>query len=169
MSWADIKKRYERGRINSQSTEDMVARRILRALGLTDKKLYEFECDNGIRDKVQEDTPLLDRAEAAAAVVGGLSLIPEVREVKSGKEAETNLMELMEGGYTNPRNNRIVYRVKRGKDVRVLIAVRGNAAIDTANLPLPCALARGKEDDIVLIDCAADVYFNSVLGGLRRE
>lgn len=166
MSWADIRKKYrDGGAMASQSTEDMAARRVLRALGVTEKALPAAERAAGLDAKRQADTTLLERAAALAATTGipALYPLPPVRDVKSPKEADDAVLEYAEQrrhyGKVNPVA--IVYRVSGTQDLRAKIWVNDSddCCIDPEGLPMPCRLYHAPGTTDILADCDAEVYF----------
>ena len=77
MSWTDLKRRYERGDLlASQSTEDMTARRVLRAMGLTEASFPRAEHELGTDLKRTEETTLLERVRTTAPL---FELAPQER------------------------------------------------------------------------------------------
>lgn len=158
MSWADIKRRYERGGLATQSTEDMCARRILRACGLDERRLFKFERDNGLRDAVRDDTTLYERAVAAAKAhsQAGYSL-PPVRDVRSKKEAVDMLREIPA---TYPT---IVYRI-RMDDPRAMRLYPANEIVSLGELPAVCTVER--VGDCAIVGCDAQTYYDKLL---KRE
>lgn len=164
MSWADIKRKYAKGgTAATQSTEDMAARRILRAVGITESKLPAAEREAGL--DVQADATLLERAEQLVNVYRGsrlslnISRLPPVRDVRSVKEAEDIVLEMAE-----PLGRRadLVYHVRGGDNLMAVIRL-GSLLVDTDNLPLPCRLTRSRDASAVLLWCDAGVFYSSVI------
>ena len=138
MSWADIKRKYANGGTSaSQSTEDMAARRILRALGLTEQSLPQAETMAGTAAERTADTTLLERAtnlyrEYAHAGLRAAVPLPPVRDVRSFREAENTVLELAE----QRKRAVLVFRI-RGTDHLQTIVRLSSLLVDTDNLPMP--------------------------------
>ena len=159
MSWADVKRRYRSGGASAaQSTEDMSARRILRAVGLAEKALPAFERETGLCAEVQPDTTLLERAERAAAMRLQHAHLPPppVRDVRVLQDAEDAVMEMAE--QRSPA--RLVYRV-RGTDRLCAMVRLSSSLVDTDNLPMPCRLARSRDGTAVILTCEADAFYGA--------
>lgn len=174
MSWADIKRKYERQGTATQSTEDIVARRVLRACGLTEKALWRAERDAGTENERREDSTLLERTVrlVQAASSGSQTAFfppPVVRDVKSFKEAEDTLLELIDGLDRTVRAPVLVYRVKGGKDVRALQSKGCADMITVSELPLPCRIMKSRDGQETLVDCDAGTYFDTLLGRKGHE
>ena len=169
MSWADIKRKYDGGGASAtQSTEDMAARRVLRALGLSEKALPAAERNLGLDARRQGDTTLLERASAMAERSGHRALwpLPPVRDVKSEKEAEDILLELAEQHKADLlRPVALVYRLKESQDLRAKIWLGDTDYLDLARLPMPCRLHRTRDCQHVLADCDAEVFYRSCAKG----
>lgn len=162
MSWADIKNRYKAGgSVATQSTEDMAARRILRALGLAEKGLPAAEKASGLADRRQADTTLLERAEA---LVGAFApalykALPPVRDVKNLREAEDVMLELAEqhpGGYG------LVYRVRGTENLMAMWKPHAQL-VDLGDIPMPCRLFRSRDGSRVLMTCDAQALYDKLL------
>ena len=172
MSWVDVKRRYEEGRTaTDQSTEDMAARRILRAMGLTEKTMAAMEKATGTASEIRPDTTLLERAERLVRELDGKTLrlypgrLPPVRSVSSPKAAEDIVLELAEqaGGQAGrPARAELVYRV-RGADRLMAVTRLGSLLVDTDNLPLPCSLTRSRDGTAVLLWCEADLLYRHLI------
>lgn len=174
MSWADIKRKYEDGGASaSQSTEDMAARRILRALGLSEKALPGLERQLGLDAQRQDDTTLLERTDAVAQRSGCSALWPlaPIRDVKSVQEAEDAVLELAERQKSyaaKPYVDRpvaIVYRVKGSQDLRAKVWLGGVDLLDLYQIPLPCRLHRSRDLSCIMADCDAEIFYNSLVKG----
>ena len=170
MSWADIKRKYEDGGASaSQSTEDMAARRILRALGLSEKALPALERQLGLDVRRQADTTLLERTDAVAQRSGCPALWPlaPVRDVKSVQEAEDAAIELSEQLRPCPalRPVAIVYRVRGSEGLRAKVWLGGLDMLDLHRVPLPCRLHRSRDLSCVLADCDAEDFYKSLVKG----
>lgn len=172
MSWADIKRKYESEGSASQSTEDMAARRVLRACRLTEKALWRAEKEAGTDLARREDSTLWERTvRLVRETVRATAFFPAptVRDVKSFKEAEDTLLELVEGWTAASRNVPVlVYRIRNcktaGGDLRALQS-KGCADVLLLNeLPLPCRLLRSRDGQSLLVDCDAGVYFDTLFG-----
>lgn len=162
MSWADIKNRYKTGgTVATQSTEDMAARRILRALGLAEKGLPAAEKAAGTAGQRQADTTLLERA---GALVGALApalrkALPPVRDVKNLREAEDAALELAEqrpGGYG------LVYRVRGTENLMAMWKPHAQL-VDLADVPMPCRLFRSRDGSCVLMSCDAQALYDKLM------
>ncbi len=162
MSWASIKRRYEtEGGLAGQSTEDMVARRILRSLGLSGPKLAEAEREAGLR--YDENATLLERAVAVArARSDSFGRTPEVMDVGSEKEVAGILADEYDERGSAEGPPTMAYRVDLGSDVRVMSCLGPVDAVHVDALPLPCRLhmTRGH----VMATCTAEAYFAKRLG-----
>lgn len=174
MSWADIKRKYEDGGASaSQSTEDMAARRILRALGLSEKALPGLERLLGLDAQRQADTTLLERTDAVAQRSGCTALWPlaPVRDVKSIQEAEDAVLELAERQKSyaaKPYVDRpvaIVYHVKGSEGLRAKVWLGGVDLLDLHRIPLPCRLYRSRDLSCVMADCDAEDFYKSLVKG----
>ena len=174
MSWADIKRKYEDGGASaSQSTEDMAARRILRALGLSEKALPGLERLLGLDAQRQADTTLLERTDAVAQRSGCSALWPlaPVRDVKSAQEAEDAVLELAERQKSyaaKPYVDRpvaVVYRVKGSQDLRTKVWLGGVDLLDPQRIPLPCRLYRSRDLSCIIADCNAEDFYKSLVKG----
>ncbi len=170
MSWTDIKRKYAGGGASAtQSTEDMAARRVLRALGPTEKALPTAERKLGLDTRRQEDTTLLERAAAVADRSGCTALWPlhPVRDVKSEREAEDILAELSEQtlSHSATRPVAIVYRIAGTQDLRAKLWLGGVDCLDLSGLPLPCRLHRTRDGQHVLADCDAELFYKSCTKG----
>lgn len=170
MGWTDIKRKYDGGGTSaSQSTEDMAARRVLRALGLSEKSLATIERQLGLDVQRQDDTTLLERAGAVAQRSGCQALwpLPPVRDVKSAQEAEDSVIELSEQLRPCPalRPVAIVYRVKNENDIRAKVWLGGVDMLDPTRIPLPCRLYRSRDQSCIIADCDAGVLYNSLTKG----
>lgn len=168
MAWTDIRRKYSDGGASaSQSTEDMAARRILRALGLSEKALPGLERQLGLDVQRQDDTTLLERTDAVAQRSGCSALWPlvPVRDVKSGREAEDAVVELAEmRGSDSERPVAVVYRVAGTQDVRAKVWLGGLSLLYLDRIPLPCRLYRNREQ-CIMADCDAQDFYNSLTRG----
>lgn len=163
MGWAEIKKRYEAGGLSAtQSTEDMVARRILRSLGVTEGNLPKVERTLGLDVGRQDDTTLYERAVRLAEHYDYSVRFPPVRDVRSVKDAEGILIEMSEG-VTGPGSNALTYRIKDTGDVRVMICKHNVDALYTANLVYPCLVRKSRDGSVIILDCDAQDYFDKLL------
>jgi len=170
MSWTDIKRKYEEGGADAtQSTEDMAARRILRALGLSEKALPSWERRLGLDTLRQDDTTLYERACAVAQRSGCQALWPlaPLRDVKNAQEAEDAAIELSEQLRPCPalRPVAVVYRVKDTQELRVKVWLGGVDLLDLCRIPLPCKLYRSRDQSCVMADCDAEVFYKSLAKG----
>jgi len=167
MSWADIKRRYEKsGGAATQSTEDLAARRILRALGLAEKTLWKAEKDTGLDNRVHAETTLLERATALARLKNSAFYPPPpVKDVRSFREAEDTVLELAEQRpyYDMARPVALVYRVKVGKSLRTLLYAGCNQFLDLTRTPFPCTLLKSRDGKAILCDCDAQDFYTLVL------
>lgn len=168
MSWADIKNRYRSGgTAATQSTEDMAARRILRALGLSEKGLTAAEKAAGIADRRQADTTLLERVQAVVSAVAGRSALPAVRDVRNVGEAEEMALEIAE---QNPSNPWLVYHVK-GTDglmaVRRVCDVCGTVV--ELDMPMPCRLFVSRGGNSIMVSCDAQALYNKLMNSEVRD
>lgn len=168
MSWTDIKRKYDGGGASAtQSTEDMAARRVLRALGLTEKTLPAAERNLGLDAKRQADTTLLERASAVAQRSGHRALWPlaPVRDVRHWREAENTLLELAEQrrGDDSVRPIALVYRIAGTQDLRVKAYAGPGRLLDLSKAPLPCRVERSRDKSCVVIDCDAQTFYDSLL------
>lgn len=169
MSWTDITRKYDGGGASAtQSTEDMAARRVLRALGLTEKALPAAERKLGLDIRRQEDTTLLERAAAVAERSGCTALWPlhPVRDVKSEREAEDILAELSEQALSHQATRPIalVYRVKGTEHLRATEYVGSGDLLDLTRVPLPCRLEKSRDGTCVVLHCDAQDFYNSLAG-----
>jgi hypothetical protein len=164
MSWADIKKKYrDGGAMASQSTEDMAARRILRALGVTEKRLPAAEREYGLDVKRQADTTLLERSEALAARIGRFPRVP-VRDVRSVQEATLTVLELAEQRkYDGTWPAALVYRVKGSEHLHAAEYVGPGDLLDLTKIPLPCRLKKSRDWTCVVLHCDAQDFYNSLV------
>ena len=167
MSWADIKRKYDGGgAMASQSTEDMAARRVLRALGVTEKTLPAVERECGLDAKRQADTTLLERAAALAERMGRRALFPlaPVRDVRSLQEAELAVLELAEQRKHDDAAWPIalVYRVKGTEHLRAAEYVGPGDLLDLTRAPLPCQLAKSRDGTCVVLHCEAQDFYDSL-------
>lgn len=174
MSWADIKRKYETEGTASQSTEDMAARRVLRACGLTEKALWRAEKETGTDLARQEDSSLWERTVRLVRERAGSSAFfppPVVRDVKSFKDAEDTLLELVDGWNAALCRNTpvLVYRVKGGKDIRALQSKGPADVLCTGELPLPCRLIISRDGKSIMVDCDAAVYFDTLFARKGTE
>jgi hypothetical protein len=162
MSWASIKRRYEaEGGLAGQSTEDRVARRILRALGLSEPRLAAAERGSGLA--YDEDATLLERAVRIARTRSdSFGRMPEVMDAKSDKAVEKELADEYEERGTSEGAPAIAYRVGDEKEVRVMSCLGPCGSVQVCDLPLPCRLhvACGH----VMATCEAETYFSKRLG-----
>ena len=174
MSWADIKNKYRSGGTSAdQRTEDMAARRVLRALGLSEKALPGLERLLGLDAQRQADTTLLERTDAVAQRSGCTALWPlaPVRDVKSAQEAEDAVLELAERQKSyaaKPYVDRpvaVVYRVKGSQDLRAKVWLGGLDLLDPQRIPLPCRLYRSRDLSCIMADCAAEDFYKSLVKG----
>ena len=167
MGWYDVKAKYDMFGTATQSTEDMVARRVLRAMGLTEKMLPRAERDLGTDRLRMESTSLLDRVKtyfAQAYEVPCRSFrFPAVRDVRSPKDAERVLLDLVEQS-RDKCGTTLVYRVKGTDDVRAMTYLGGSLTLFASDLVLPCTLRLTRDGAFLLSDCAAQDYFNHVTG-----
>lgn len=162
MSWADIKNRYKTGgTAATQSTEDMAARRILRALGLAEKGLPAAEKAAGLADGRQADTTLLERAEALVVAFAPelRKALPPVRDVRNLREAEDAVLELAE---QRPDGYGLVYRV-RGTDNLTAMWKPHGQLVDLDDTPMPCRLSRSRDRSCVLMSCDAQVLYDKLM------
>ena len=162
MSWADIKRKYANGGASaSQSTEDMAARRILRAMGLSEKTLPAAEKAAGLAETRQADTTLLERTTALADAFGALVLrrLPPVRDVRNQREAENAVLEL---GEQNKGRADLVYRV-HGDDRLMGVVRLSSLLVDTDNMPMPCRMTRSRDGTAVLLWCDAQTLYSKLL------
>ena len=174
MSWADVKRRYEQRGTATQSTEDMTARRILRAMGLTEKTIWRAEREAGTENSRREDSTLLERVTrlAQAGYRGAERFFPPptVRDVKNFREAEDTLMELVEAWKCVSRNYPVlVYRTKGSKDIRVLQSRGCSDVMCLDDIAFPCTLLKGRDGNTTIVDCDAGVYFDKLLGRKAEE
>lgn len=162
MSWASIKRRYEtEGGLAGQSTEDMVARRILRALGLSGPRLAEAEREAGL--EYDEDATLLERAVAVArARSDSFGRMPEVMDVGSERPVERELADEYEERGTSEGAPAIAYRTDDGKDVRVMTCLGQPESVQVRAIPMPCRLHMACGH--VMATCSAEAYFGKMLG-----
>lgn len=174
MSWADIKNKYRSGGTSAdQRTEDMAARRVLRALGLSEKALPGLERLLGLDAQRQADTTLLERTDAVAQRSGCTALWPlaPVRDVKSAQEAEDAVLELAERQKSyaaKPYVDRpvaVVYRVKGSQDLRAKVWLGGLDLLDPQRIPLPCRLYRSRDLSCIMADCSAEDFYKSLVKG----
>lgn len=166
MSWADLKRKYESGECSAtQSTEDMAARRVLRAMGLTEKSFPRAERELGTDLRRTETTTLLERVKAyfseAHEATSRVWRFPEVRDVRSVKDAEHILMDLVEQS-REKANTSLVYRIKQTDDLRVMTYI-GGGTIFGCDLTFPCILRKTGEG-LVISDCDAWDYFEHITG-----
>ena len=162
MSWTDIKRKYANGGASaSQSTEDMAARRILRAMGLSEKTLPAAEKAAGLAETRQADTTLLERATALVDAFGAavLGRLPPVRDVRSLQEAENIVLEL---GEQNRGRADLVYHVRGGDSLMGVVRL-GSLLVDTDNIPMPCRLTRSRDGTAALLWCDAQVLYSKLL------
>lgn len=164
MSWADVKRKYSSGMTSaSQSTEDMAARRILRALGLTEQSLPQAETMAGTASERMPDTTLLERAESlyleyAHAGPRAVVPLPPVRDVRGFREAEDTVLELAE----QRKRAVLVFRI-RGTDDLQAMGRLNSLLVDTDNLPMPCRLMKSRDGKCVLLCCEAQDYYNNMI------
>lgn len=171
MSWADIKRKYETVGTATQSTEYMAARRIFRALGLTERTVPAAEHELGIvRDN---DTTLLERATMLVSAMLPDVRLPPVRDVRSFKEAEDALIELAESPANTVsgkiRLTSLVYRIKGAQDIRALLYL-GYAActmLDLSTVPTPGVLMRTRDGEELLLDCDAIILYTKIIKDRR--
>ena len=164
MSWADLKRKYAAGECAaSQSTEDMAARRILRALGLTEKTLWRREREAGIANDGRDT--LLERARAVALELPEPIILPPVRDVKSVKEAERILFDLGETlTFGSSRGFcALVYRIKGGSSLRAIVSKGEADLLYVEELPTPCTIRKAADGKTVLLDCDAGTYYDTIL------
>lgn len=168
MSWADIKRRYaESGGTASQSTEDMVARRILRAVGTTEDRLPALERDKGLDKSRAADTTLLERAIALARVASDtFRSPPAVVNVNTRKAAERALFDTVDGKSVKS-GSAVVYRRAKDRELRVLMWLGDVRSVDVTELPLPCFVYRHEKENTVIAECDALEYFKKQIGGTR--
>lgn len=169
MSWVDIKRRYEEGRTaTDQGTENMAARRILRAIGLTEKTMAAMEKATGTASEIRPDTTLLERAERLVRELDGKTLhlylgrLPPVRGVRNLQEAENIVLDLAEQADGRSGRANLVFRV-RGTDSLMAVTRLGSLLVDTDNLPLPCRLERSRDGTAVLLWCEADLLYRHLI------
>ena len=167
MSWADIKRKYANGGTSaSQSTEDMAARRILRALGLTEQKLPQAEAMAGTAVERVRDTTLLERVERLFMVYANDRLryvqsLPPIRDVRSFREAENTVIEIAE----QHKGATLIFKI-RGTDHLQAVTRLSSLLVDTDNIPIPCRLERSHDKKCVLLYCDAQVYYDDLV---RKE
>lgn len=164
MSWADIRKKYrDGGAMASQSTEDMAARRVLRALGVTEKTLPAAERECGLDAKRQADTTLLERAAALAGRICRFPLAP-VRDVRSVQEATLAVLEIAEQRkYDGTWPIALVYRVKGTEHLSAAEYVGPGDLLDLTKAPLPCRLEKSRDGTCVVLHCDAQDFYNSLV------
>ena len=162
MSWADIKNRYKTGgTAATQSTEDMAARRILRALGLSEKGLPAAEKAAGLADRHQADTTLLERVQAVVSAVAGRGALPAVRDVRNVGEAEAMALEIAEQSPSNPW---LVYRVKGTNGLMAMRRVCDVCGtVVGLNMPMPCRLFVSRGENSIMVSCDAASLYNKLL------
>ncbi len=167
MSWASIKRRYETtGGLACQGTEDMVARRVLRALGLSEPRLAAAERESGLA--YDEDATLLERAVAVArARSDSFGRMPEVMDVRSVRAVEKELADEYEERGASEGAPAVAYRVAGEADVRVMSCLGPADSVRVGELPMPCRLhAVGGN---VMATCSVDAYFARRLGKETRN
>lgn len=164
MSWADIKRKYESSEgTATQSTEDMAARRILRALGVTEPHLYQAERESGTGGLVSPDATLFERAvRLARNSTGAFYPPPTVMDVKNAKEAETALLELVDANKAKSvlKTPSVIYRIKGEKDLHAMLCLGDPEFLIVEKLPLPCRIRQSKDNGVLLADCDAQTYCN---------
>lgn len=167
MGWAAVKAKYDLLGTATQSTEDMVARRVLRAMGLTEKAFPRAERELGTDQKRTDSTSLLERVKTYFAQAYEVTCrsfrFPMVRDVKSPKDAEHVLLDLVEQA-RDKRGTTLVYRVRGTDDVRALTCLGSGSTLFACDLVLPCVLRRTRDGTFLLSDCAVQDYFNHVTG-----
>lgn len=168
MSWADIKNRYKSGgTAATQSTEDMAARRILRALGLSEKGLTAAEKASGLADRRQADTTLLERVQAVVSAVSGRGPLPPVRDVRSIGEAEEMALELAE---QDRANCWLVYRVRGTDNLMAMRRVCDDlGTVVDLDLPMPCRLFVSRGGCSVMVSCDAQALYNKLMNQEARN
>ena len=162
MSWASIKRRYEaEGGLAGQSTEDMVARRVLHALGLSEPRLAAAERESGLA--YDEDATLLERAVAVAmARSDSFGRMPEVMDARSVKAVEKELADEYEERGKSEGTPAIAYRIGDERDVHVMSCLGPCGAVQACDLPLPCRLHMACGH--VMATCSAEAYFGKMIG-----
>lgn len=168
MSWTDLKRRYERGDLlASQSTEDMTARRVLRAMGLTEAAFPRAEHELGTDLKRTEETTLLERVRTyfyeRYPTTSRCFRFPEVRDVRSIGDAENVLLDIAEQA-KDTKGVSLVYRIKGTENVRVMSTLSPGGMIFGYELPLPCVLRATRDKGSIICDCDAQAYFDHVTG-----
>lgn len=167
MGWAAVKARYDLLGTATQSTEDMVARRVLRAMGLTEKAFPRAERNLGTDQRRTDSTSLLERVKVyfaqAYEVTSRSWAFPAIRDVKSAKDAEHTLLDLVEQA-RDKHGTTLVYRVKGTDDIRTLTFLGSGGTLFGVDLVLPCLLRQTQDRKWLLADCDAQDYFNHVTG-----
>lgn len=164
MSWADIKRRYETsGGSASQSTEDMVARRILRALGATEGGLPHMERELGLARRA--DDTLLERAVALARLMRDtVWRVPPIMDVRTVKAAEDALLDLVDGADVKA-DTAVVYRKTGERGIHAMIWLGKPDAIVASTLPVPCRILRCRDGETLVVDCDVGDYIAKKIGG----
>ena len=164
MAWTDIRRKYSGGgALASQSTEDMAARRILHALGLSEKRLPAVEKALGLDAMRQADTTLLERA-GAVAKHSSCGPLPPVRDVKSDREAEEAVLELAEQRAVAFRPAALVYRIAGSQDLRAKLWI-WSGLLELDKIPLPCRVSHSRDSRGAVVDCDAQDYYSSLTKG----
>ena len=158
MSWRDVKARYAAAGGVLQGTEDMVARRVLRAVGLTEGRLFGAERELGLRDDVRDDTTLFERARAVALRLRGKACPSTTFDCGTETALLAEADELAENGVSA-----FFARVGDGKPVAVVgFAFAGAVYADA--IVTPCALRRSSDGRLFMV-CDAGDYLKWLYGG----
>lgn len=157
MSWKDVKARYAAAGGVLQATEDMVARRVLRAFGLVERTLPGAERELGIRDDVRDDTTLFERARAVALRLGGKQCPSATFDCGTEKALLSEADELAENGV-----DAAFARVGDGKPVAV-VSFAFDDTIFTDALVTPCSMRRSASGRVFMV-CDAGDYIKWLYG-----
>ena len=167
MSWSAVKAKYDLLGTATQSTEDMVARRVLRAMGLTEAAFPRAERDLGTDRKRTESTSLLERVKTyfaeAHEVTCCIWKFPAVRDVRSIGDAEHTLLDLVDQA-RDKLGTTLVYRVKGTDDVRTLTFLGAGGILHTCDMAFPCLIRKTRYGKWLLADCDAQDYFDHITG-----
>lgn len=163
MGWREVRERYMKAGGTAQGTEDMLARRVLRAFGLNERTLPETERKLGVRDShVHDDTTLFERARAVALRLGGKQCPSATFDCRTEKALLAEADELAENGV-----DAAFARVGGGKPVAV-VSFAFDDTIFTDVLVTPCSMRRAASGRVFMI-CDAGDYVKWLYGEKDNE